>query len=169
MYEFSVIYLIKNLHIAALSLQDFAICTGLFLVFSGFMTLKKYGETRTYMSQHMTLAKPLMLVGGGSLLLFTPILLGTAIQAFWGQINPLSYSISNAQAQQLLHAIIIFIRVLGIGVFIRGWVMLAKSGDHSSRPDARTKALMHILVGVLLMHFIGTEHLVIEALGFQAG
>lgn len=41
------------------------------------------------------------------------------------------------------------------------------AGGESVSPGIRSKILMHILVGVFLMHFIGTEHLIMQALGFH--
>ncbi len=168
MYSFNIDSLITHLGVMSTIIQDFALIAGMSLIYLGLLKFKKYGEMRTYMSTQMTMATPLMLILGGSLLMFTPLLLGTAIDIFWGQVNPLSYTNNMpGEADKLLDAIIIFIRVLGIGVFIRGWIKLAKCGGESVAPGTRSKSLMHIFVGVLLMHFVGTEHLIMQALGFS--
>ncbi len=168
MWTFDVNMLIRHLHIVAVIIQNFAIAAGLVLMYLGFMKFKRYGEMRTFMSQQMTMSAPLMLVLCGSLLLCTPLLLGTALNAFWSEVNPLTYMGNTSTAlDQVENAIIIFIRVLGIAVFIRGWIILAKSGGENVQPGMRGKALMHLFVGVLMMHFLGTEHLIMETLGFS--
>ncbi|MDF1654756.1 MAG: type IV secretion protein IcmC [Coxiellaceae bacterium] len=168
MWNFDVNMLIRHLHVVTVIIQDFAIAAGLLLIFMGFMKFKRYGEMRTFMSQQMTMSKPLMLVIGGSLLICTPLLLGTGIRAFWGTVNPLHYMGNTSTAlDQVEYAIIVFVRVLGIVVFIRGWIMLAKSGGENVQPGMRGKAIMQLFVGVLMMHFIGTEHLILETLGFS--
>lgn len=169
-YTFNAYTLIHNLHTASVILQDFAIAAGAILMYLGFMKFKRYGEMRTFMSTQMTMSTPLMLVLGGSILMFTPYLLGTALEAFWSTANPLTYMGNTTPGMEgIMHAIIIFIRLLGMGVFIRGWIMLAKSGGEGVQPGMRSKALMHLFIGVLMMHFLGTEHLIMEALGFAGG
>ena len=63
-------------------------------------------------------------------------------------------------------AILVFVRVVGIGSFIRGIVLLSRSGDHQrSQPGMLGKALIHILAGVLLIHIVGTMDLLEDILG----
>lgn len=167
-YSFDVDALIIHLHTAAVIVQDFAIIAGIFLIYAGFMKFKRYGEMRTMMSSQMTMAEPLMLVVCGSLLMFTPYLLGSAMEAFWSTVNPLSYMPGSSEfSDKMMRAIFMFLRLLGVGVFIKGWMMMAKSGSINSQPGMRGKAAMHLFIGVLLMHFLGTEHLLMEALGFS--
>ncbi len=167
-FNFDVNLLIRHMHVVSIIIQSFAVASGLLLMYFGFMKFKRYGEMRTFMSSQMTMSAPLMLVLCGSILLFTPTLLKSALWSFWGTWNPMSYqSGGSGMLDQVEHAIIIFIRVLGIGVFIRGWIILAKSGGENVQPGMRTKALMQLFIGVLMMHFLGTEHLIMETLGFS--
>jgi intracellular multiplication protein IcmC len=160
---------INNMYIVADIVQDFSIAAGLTLFFLGLMKFKRYGEMRTFMSTQMTMAAPLMLTVCGALLVAAPQLIGTALYAFWGQVSPLQYQGGGISVlNQLVKAIIIFVRVLGLCVFIRGFIMLAKSGGEGGQPGMRGKALMHLFIGVLMIHFLGTEHLLMEVLGFSS-
>ena len=167
-YTFSVYTLLKNIHIAAQIVQDFALVAGIVLLYMGFMKFKRYGEMRTFMSTQMTMGQPLMLIIGGSALMFTPLLLSTALAAIWGNADPISYIPDGSQSSEIIGAIILFIRLLGTGVFIKGWIMLAKAGGENAQPGLRGKALMHLFIGVLMMHYIGTEQLIMQTLGFTS-
>lgn len=167
MWSFDPQLFVNNMYIVADIIQDFSIAAGLTLFFLGLMKFKRYGESRTFMSTQMTMSGPLMLVICGALLVAAPQLIGTALYAFWGQTSPLAYQAGGISVlDQLMQAIIVFVRVLGLGVFIRGFILLAKSGGEQAQPGMRGKAFMHLFIGILMIHFLGTEHLLLETLGF---
>lgn len=166
-FNFDVTSLINNLETSTDIIQAFAIISGLTLFLMGLFKLKRYGEMRTFMSTQMTMAKPLMLIICGALLLWTPLLINTVVAAFWGAnaVNQYPHS-SIPQLQQMEDAITIFVRVIGVCAFLRGWIMLAKSGGEGQQPGVRGKALIHIFAGVLLIHIILTMDLLKQLMGF---
>jgi intracellular multiplication protein IcmC len=170
MATFNAAVFIQNLGTASVIVQDFAIITGLTLFTFGLFKLKRYGEMRTFMSQQMTMAKPMTLILCGSLLMYTPLLINSALAAFWGANAVNGYPSGggmNFQMHQIENAITIFVRLIGVCSFIRGWMILARSGGEGSQPGTRGKGFIHIFSGILLMHILLTLRLLKAALGFN--
>ena len=158
--------LTQNFTTIASILQIVAVLMGVGLVLGGIFQFKKYGEMRTQMSAQMSAAGPLMMLVAGAMLLTLPTFIGTALLAVWGDANPLSYSAGSTGIDALMPAILVFVRVIGVGSFIRGIVLLSRSGDHQrNQPGMTGKALIHILAGVLLIHIVGTMELLKDILG----
>ena len=113
--------LLYNLGYMANILQTTSIILGLGLFMSGLFRLKRYGEMRTFMSQQMTLAGPLLMLIAGISLLCLPFVLSTALLNTWGTTSPLRYSgPTNSGYEQLIPSVIMFVRLIGVGAFIRG-------------------------------------------------
>ena len=158
--------LTQNFTTMASILQIVAVMIGVSLMLGGLFQFKKYGEMRTQMSSQMSVAGPLMMIVAGTLLLSLPTFISTALLAVWGDASPLAYNAGSTGIDALMPAILVFVRVVGIGSFIRGIVLLSRSGDHQrSQPGMLGKALIHILAGVLLIHIVGTMDLLEDILG----
>ncbi|PIZ04162.1 MAG: type IV secretion protein IcmC [Gammaproteobacteria bacterium CG_4_10_14_0_8_um_filter_38_16] len=149
----------------ASSVNAVAWVMGVGMFIGGFYELKKYGETRTMMSSQMSIAGPLVMILSGVLLIVLPNFIGTALLAFWGDASPLSYQGSTDGYSALIPPILIFVRIIGVGSFIRGIVLLARSGGHHGQPGSLGKALIHMLAGLLCVHILGTIDLLKELLG----
>jgi intracellular multiplication protein IcmC len=164
---FDATTLINSLMESGVIIQDFAIITGLMLFFAGLHKLKRYGETRTFQSSQMTMTGPLVMIICGTLLMSTPFLINTVLVSFWGKnaVNQIPGG-GVPQLKNLENAIVIFVRIIGIGAFIRGWIILAKSGGEGSQPGTRGKAITHIFAGLLLIHIMLTMDLIKGAMGF---
>ncbi len=156
----------QNFEYLARILQVIAIAIGLALFLGAFFKLKKYGEQRTMMSMQMTMAGPLLMIISGSALLILPTFIGTALLALWGNSNPLQYSGDTTGLGAFIPPILMFVRVIGVGSFIRGLVLLARSGDHQGQQGTMGKALIHILAGILCVNIVGTVDLLEALLGF---
>ena len=157
----------NNFIIMSYILQKVAVFIGIALTFSGIMQFKKYGEQRSMMSSQMSAAGPALLVICGAALMILPSVIGAALISVWGSNSPLSYEGGPTGYSSLVPAIVILVRVVGVGSFIRGIVMLSKTGGQQSQPGTTGKAFMHILAGVMCIHILGTVGVVENMLGLD--
>lgn len=151
-------------------LESISIILGLSITLGGIFQFKKYGETRTMMSAQHSAAGPLAMVIAGGALLTLPSFIGSALLTFWGNnISPLNYSDSIGGYAALLPAILMFVRLIGVGSFIRGLVLLSRAGGHQAQPGTLAKAIIHIVGGILCLHVGATLNLLADILGMSSG
>src|SRR3990167_8993780 len=159
--------LTNNFIIMSYILQKAAVLIGIVLTFAVVMQFKKYGEQRSMMTSQMSAAGPTIMLVCGAALMVLPSVLGAALIAFWGNDSPLSYEGGPTGYSSLVPAIVILVRIVGVGSFIRGIVMLSKTGGQQSQPGTVGKAFMHILAGVMCIHILGTIGVVENILGLD--
>ncbi|OGT67828.1 MAG: hypothetical protein A3J38_02160 [Gammaproteobacteria bacterium RIFCSPHIGHO2_12_FULL_45_9] len=157
--------LTNNFIIMSYILQKVAVILGLALILSGFFQLKKYGEQRSMMSTQMSAFGPTLMIICGSVLLILPEAIGAAVLAFWGTNNPLSYDGGPSGYSALIPPLLIMVRVVGVGSFIRGVILLAKSGGQHGQPGQTGKAFTYIIAGVFCIHILGTIDLLENIMG----
>lgn len=161
------IVLEQNLGTLATIVEDFGIAIGVVLIFAAFLKFKRHGEMRGGASHQSTLAGPIMLLMSGVALLWLPTVVGVALQAFWGANNPMSLPTTGDSGLAALEpAILMFVRLVGVIAFIRGWILLSKTGKEGAQPGTLGKGLTHLLGGILCIHIIGTMDLLAQILGF---
>lgn len=160
--------LVANLGIVSDIMQTLAILFGLGLFITGMFQLKRYGEMRTMMSAQMSINGPLATILAGVALLFSPLVIGTALVAFWGPtgLTDLAAPSTSTSWGQYTTAVIMFVRLLGIWAFMRGFYLLSRSGQHQGQPVIG-KALIHIFAGILCVHIMGTIQLLEGLFGFD--
>lgn len=158
--------LIQNLGVMGNIIQSISIIMGLGLFMAGIFKLKRYGEMRTMMSHHMTIAAPLLMLVGGVMLLCLPFVLHTALLNFWSSSNPAQYSPSGSSWEQMIPAVVVFVRLIGVGAFMRGLVLFSRAGGEQSQHGTMSKALLHILGGILCVNIVGTIRLVKAIFGY---
>lgn len=162
--------LIRHFETLGEILQSIATLLGVVMTIGGLFQLKKYGETRTMMSSQQSASGPLMLLLSGGILLTLPSFIGTALLTFWGNsISPMHYPDSTGGYASLLPAILMFVRLIGVGSFIRGVVLLSRSAGHQSQPGTLAKAIIHIMGGILCLHIGATLSLLSNILGMSSG
>ena len=154
--------MLNSLSTFAVILEIIAIAVGLGLVVGGFFRLKLYGQMRgNFMSYQMTLSGPLMMFLAGVLLLVLPTTLRSGLLAFWGSSSPMAYTGNTTNSWAAYVPVVIrFVQVVGIAAFIRGIMLISKAGGgQQSQPGARSKALLHMLGGVLCINVVATHAL----------
>jgi intracellular multiplication protein IcmC len=162
--------LTANLGIIAQIVQTIAILMGLSLFVGGMFQLKRYGEMRTMMSSQMSIAGPVMTLLAGVSLLCTPLFMGTLLVSFWGPegIADGAYEGDTASSwSQYIPPILIFVRLIGVYAFMKGFVMAARTGSGHAQPGTIGKVLIHIFAGILCVHIMGTIKLIESILGFD--
>ncbi len=155
--------MMNNLGIIASTMSVLSILIGLALFLSGMFQLKRYGESRTMMSQQLTLWGPGAMMLGGILLLLLPYTITTSLRAFFGdgQTLPLAYQPTGEYDFDVYVPVVLaFVRVIGVGAIIRACILLSKSGSHSGQPGSLGKAMMHLFGGILCVHILGTVQLI---------
>ncbi len=158
--------LMQNLGTIANIVQSVTVLMGVGLFMMGIFRLKRYGEMRTFMSHQMTIASPLLMMFGGIALLCLPLVLRTALLNFWSTSNPLHYEGPLSSWELLIPPIIVFVRLIGVGAFIRGVLLFSRCGSEQGHQGMMGRALLHILGGMLCVHILGTVRLLKEILGF---
>ncbi len=157
--------LIQNFTIIAQIMNIFAITAGVFLTLAGIFEFKKMGEQRSMMSQQHGALKPMIMLICGAMLLILPSFIGTAMLSFWGNTNDMAYPSDATGFGSLAPAIFVFVRIIGLGSFIRGIIMLSRAGGQQSQPGLIGKALIHIFAGILCLHIVETMNLFGSILG----
>lgn len=160
------IIIMNHFSILASIIQTVAILMGIGMVISGFFLLKKFGESRTMMSHHMTIVGPLMMLLAGVLLLSLPTTLCTFLYAIWGTYTPLTYVGSGGGFDDYVPVVLMFVRLIGVTAVIRGVVMMSRVGGQHSQPGAIGRGLMFIFCGILAVHILGTYHLLLQILDY---
>jgi intracellular multiplication protein IcmC len=139
-----------------LILQAVSVIMGLGLFLIGILRLKKYGEMRTFASHQMSIWGPLMCMISGIMLLCLPVALKTAALGFWGHTNPMKYGDTE---NHFLLGIILFVRIVGVLSFMRGVVLLSRTGQEHAQPGALSKAMVHMFSGLLCLYLKETAGL----------
>jgi len=157
--------LTHNFQIIATILENVSVIMGVLFVLLALFKFKRHGESRTMMSHQHTIAEPLLMLLAGAMLLVLPAFIGSMLLAFWGTASPLQYSGGSHGYSSLVPPIILFVRIVGVGAFIRGIVLLSRSGGQQSQHGTFGKALIHIFAGILCVHILGTIDLLEQLLG----
>ena len=160
--------LTQNFQIISVIIENIAILMGVGFTLTGLFQLKKYGESRTMMSQQHSIAGPLMMLLAGAMLLILPTFVGSILLAFWGTNSPLSYGGGPTGYNALIPPVLMFVRIIGVGAFIRGIVLLSRSSGQQAQQGTFGKAMIHIFAGILCIHILGTINLLEQLLGMTS-
>ncbi len=139
---------------------------GCAFLFKAIYSLKVYGEARTMMSSSASAKEPILYLMVGAILLYFPTTLQMMLQTTFNYNTVLQYAPvnSNNNALDTLFGsgsvvgkpLAMLIQVIGLIAFIRGWVLVARSGSQGQQPGGTGKAFMHIFGGILAINIVGT-------------
>ena len=122
--------------------------------------IKKNGESKAGGGQS-SLAAPLVSGAVACLMISLPAVVSILLKGMWGTDSPLEYISSSGSST--LPNVVLFIRVIGLGVLVRGLILLSKSGHESSQQQGHFgKGMVFIFSGLLCIHIIGTKNIVSE-------
>src|SRR3989338_3112253 len=119
--------LTDNFTIVAYMMQSISVLMGVTFTLGGIFKLKKLGESRGAMSQEHSMAGPLLMIVAGAMLLILPAFISAMGLAVFGYRNPMAYN-PGVDDDSLVGAIMMLVRLVGVGSFIRGITLLARSG-----------------------------------------
>lgn len=140
---------------------------GFFFIMKGIMSLKQFGEQRsTSSSSHEhSLAKPLMIITVGALLLYLPASVQTGLSTFWTSPNPYGYlPSSDNNWLSLIDSVFMVIQLVGVIAFMRGLVKLTHTTGHG-QPGEFAKAMAFIISGILCINMYQFLQTIFTTLG----
>lgn len=162
--------MVKNLSANMGQLMQFvtalAYVMGMYFIIEGILKLKKFGESRTMMSEQGSLRVPMIYFFVGGFLLYLPSAVQVGLTTFWEDPTPYAY-VSDSQDPwvQLIQAVFVIIQLIGTIAFIRGLVILSHVGGHGGQQGQFGKALAHIIGGILLINIYQFIQAVANTLG----
>lgn len=155
---------------------------GIYMVIHALTMMKKFGNIGTMQTQPGELGGPLLQLVIGAVLIYLPnatdtfmsSLFDTSASIFgYGNIDYqnlgtgsslLRYSGGGGtfgqQWASLANTLVLYIQFLGLLSFIKGWLIMSKSAGHGSQQDSFTKALTHIIGGIIAMNFVGVVNII---------
>lgn len=145
----------------------FAYVMGFFFIIRGIMELKQFGEARSMMSHEHSLVKPLLTITVGALLLYLPASVQTGLSTFWADPSPYGYvsSSTNDSWSEVTSAAFMVIQLIGTVAFIKGLIMLTHLHGHGGQPGGFSKAMAHIVAGILCINLYQFLQTVFDTLG----
>lgn len=143
--------------------QDVSIVLGIGMVFAGLHKAKKHGEMRAG-GQAGGVASFIALLVCGSVLLSLPSILRAFLMGFWNTDSPLMYS-HDFSISDMMAPVIMFVRILGVIAFIRGVLLLSKHGEQHQQGHY-SRALLHLLGGIMCVNVIASAELLQQVMGF---
>ncbi len=139
----------SNLYVVSYIMQDVSIFFGLMLCMLGFFQFKRYGESRTMMSAQHSIAEPLVTIVAGCMLMSFVPMIRLFNNMFLGTSDLMSYvGSSGGSDYDTVEMIMTFIRLIGIGAFMNGFIKLSRTGRQNTQQGSAGKAFMYIIGGV---------------------
>jgi intracellular multiplication protein IcmC len=146
-------------------IQTAGILMGLALLMGAFFHFHRYGQTRTFMSHQVTIAKPLVMLIAAVSFLCLPFFIGTFMNTFWSTHTPIKYATSGSGWDPLVEPLLVFVRIIGVGSFMRGILLISRTGHYDQQGGKVMRALIHMIGGLLAVHVVGTKELLASILG----
>lgn len=147
--------LTQNFEIIADIMLSIAVLMGVTLTLGGLFQLKKHGETRA-MGAQSSGSGPVVMIVCGAIMLTLPSFLGTGLSAIFGQTSPLAYEGDTTGVNALIEPILILVRLVGVGAFMKGIMMASHIGGQHAQPGMLGKAVVHIISGILCVNVVQT-------------
>lgn len=163
-------YLENSLSSLADIVEYIAILMGVSMVLSSLFLFKKYGQMRTFMSQQLTMTKPMLTLIGGAALLILPTFVGTAERMFWGQswyAQSMSLDVGSDWTG-LVKPVFMLVRLLGVLALIRGISLASKASGQQSQPGSGSKAAIHFIAGILCINIDATARILANVFDFSS-
>jgi intracellular multiplication protein IcmC len=142
---------------------------GLAFAFKAIYTLKAYGESRAMMSSNANLKEPIFYLIAAAMFIYFPTGLAIVLNTTFGSSSILQYAPINENHQGLAgvfansgvgRSLKIIIQTIGVIAFVRGWVLIARSGAQGQQPGTAGKGLIHVVGGVLAINIIATLNMI---------
>lgn len=146
----------------------FAFVIGMYMIFSAILDLKHVGEMRTQMSHEHHLAKPMLKMLIGTLLIYLPTSVQVGMSTFWTNPNPYGY-VTQLQDQwmQFIYVCFVVIQFIGVLSFIRGLLLLSHVGG-GGHQGALGKGLTHVVGGIFCINIYQFLQVIFATLGINS-
>jgi len=132
---------------------------GVWFVFSALHELRIYGQARTMMPTNINLSGPLIRLVVGVFMMFLPGFINVSIYTLWNYSSTeiLLYPADiKAGWSDIIQGVVALIRVIGYIAFVRGLILVTRSARQGVPPGMLSKAITHIIGGLLAINIVGT-------------
>lgn len=153
--------LAQNLSYVATMFNAFSVLCGVAMICGSILAFKKVSMGRTMMTQQASMVPPSLMLLAGVFFMMLPTVISTSLLSFWGTASPLTSPVQGSQEPWAAYEPVVldFIRLIGVGSFMRSFFLMARCGGHA-QPGTAGKALTHFFAGILLVHIQGTMYLI---------
>ncbi len=150
---------------------------GLALLVRGVMMYKAIATQTMASAQRGEFAGPLVHIVVGSIMIYYPSTLSTAMFTVFGTgtstpaSSLLGYSsLTGAEQWQKFGTVLVdYVYLVGLVAFMRGWVILSKMGHAGSQPGSMGKGIIHVVGGILLINVVDTANIIMSTFGYAGG
>ncbi|MEY3183093.1 MAG: hypothetical protein RLZ35_1078 [Pseudomonadota bacterium] len=168
-------------------LLAFSFVVGIALIWRAIGMMKKFGQMNTMQSQPGEVSGPLVYLVVGAVLIWIPTTTGILTESVFGTsaeklfsgntfdysnlgsgsqlLSYVSGSTLEAQWSAIANTLVLYIQFIGLIAFIRGWIIVSKSGQPGVQPGSITKGVIHIIGGIIAINFVEFINLLKETLG----
>lgn len=143
---------------------------GLAFAFKALYSLKVYGEARTMMSGNTSIKEPVLYIIVAAIFIYFPTGLDIMLNTTFGNSNILQYAPINSNNQTINslfgsgsvvgRPLTIIIQTIGLAAFVRGLVLVARSGSQGQQQGGVGKGLMHVFGGILAINIVATMNII---------
>ena len=143
---------------------------GIFFAFKAMQSLKSHAEQTAMSSTHSSMKEPLIYLVVAAALIYFPSALDVALMTTFGSSNILQYAPINSSnpvidvlfgSGSLVGApLTIIIQTIGLGNFIRGWILIARGASGGQQQGGTGKGLIHIFGGILAINIVETVNII---------
>ncbi len=139
--------------------------TGVGLIFSAIMRLKKFGQRTAFMHVEAGIVAPAAQLFIGVALIYSPTLMDTLNETFWAatpENDAWSYpSAGGSTYEQLIKPMTNVIILVGMVAFFRGWLILSRAAAQGqTQPGTISKGITHIVGGFLAINITKTYSII---------
>ncbi len=154
--------------------------SGILFLLRGFLMLKAFAMPLTQASKPGEIAGPLVYIFVGTVLIYIPsstdvlsnTLFGSNVDSIFSNSgNSYSVNLQNmgkasdqilgyapvsveGQWAALIDTIVLYMQFIGFLAFMRGWFIVAESGQPGTQPGSISKGVIHIVGGLLAINFL---------------
>lgn len=145
---------------------------GLSFAVKAIVSLKSFGESRTMMGGgHSSVKEPLLYLFVAAIFIYFPTGFALLMNTTFGYSNVLAYAPIDSnnstintlfgQGSVVGRPLALILQTIGLIAFIRGWVLIAKSGSQGQSPGQGVgKGMIHVFGGILAMNIVGTLQII---------
>jgi len=130
---------------------------GLYFAFRAIIEFKKYADAQG--TGRADIRKPIFALLAAIALLYWPTLVRFSMESVFSTtvITPYQYMSGKSQTYNLMMKTVgMFVQIIGYFSFIRGWIILTEIGRQGGKPGQLSRALIHIIAGLLAVNIFGT-------------
>lgn len=143
---------------------------GVGLAFKGLYVLKTHGESRGMGSSQSGMKEPVLYFIVAAMLIYFPSGLRVMLMTTFGSNSIMEYAPVNSSNQTINslfgpgssagRPLAMIIQTIGLFAFIKGWVLIARTGSQGQQPGGIGKGLMHVLGGILAINIVATINII---------